>query len=134
MTRTRASAKAAGARFQRSIASWLQANLSEWVEVAPKWGSKDRGDIVNVRTASGARVAVECKDYAGAFHVSEWLREAEDERVNDGARAGVVVAKRRGTADPAQQVVFMTLQDFAAILTGEDLRVASTGDNSHMQH
>lgn len=121
MTRTRKSARAAGARFQRTTADWLQANVSEFIEVAPKWGSRDRGDIVNLRTPSGARVAVEAKDYGGVFHVSEWLREAEAERVNDGALAGVVVAKRRGVADPAQQVCFMTLGDLAAIITGARL-------------
>jgi hypothetical protein len=41
------------------------------------------------------------------------------ERGNDDALIGAVVAKRRGTTDPGDQVVFMTLRDFAALLTGE---------------
>ena len=32
---------------------------------------------------------------------------------------GLVVAKRRGTRDPGEQVVFMTLADLASLLTGE---------------
>ena len=46
-------------------------------------------------------------------------REVDIERGNDDAVAGVVVIKRRATADPGDQVVAMTLRDLVALLTGE---------------
>ncbi|MGN6724061.1 MAG: hypothetical protein ACTHJM_15755 [Marmoricola sp.] len=115
------------------MADWLKANVSEWIDRRVKTGAADKGDIANLRAPGGRPIVAELKDHA-TLDLAGWAREAEAERVNDGAIAGVVVHKRRGHADPAAQWVTMTLQDFAAILTGEDLRVASTGDNSHMQH
>ena len=123
--RTRSSARAAGARFERAVADWLAAHVSEWIDRRVKTGVRDCGDLANVRVHGGRRVAVELKDYGGRFLVAEWLAEAERERVNDGAVAGVVVAKRRGVSDPAAQVVFMTVADFAALLTGHDVRDAA---------
>lgn len=115
--RTRSSARAAGARFERGIADWLKANVSEWIDRRVKTGARDCGDLANVRTQGGRRITVEAKDYGGRFLVSEWLAEVEAERVNDHAVAGLVVAKRRGVSDPGAQVVFMTVRDLAAILT-----------------
>lgn len=116
-SRNRASAKAAGARFERSIADYLRDTVSEFIDRRVKTGAADKGDLVNVR-AHGQRVVVEAKDYGGRFHVGTWLTEADIERGNDDALAGVVVAKRRGTTDPGDQVVFMTVRDLVAIMTG----------------
>lgn len=118
MTRTRKSAKAAGARFERIIADHLAAVVDDRIDRRVKTGASDKGDLANLRTREGRRIVAELKDYGGVYHISEWLREAETERANDNALAGVVIAKRRGVADPAEQVVFMRLADFAAILTG----------------
>ena len=52
--------------------------------------------------------------------MGEWLREAEVERGNDDAAVGVVVAKRRGKSDPAEAVVFMTLEAFARLVGGTE--------------
>ena len=118
MTRTRASAKAAGSRFEQAVADYLAREVDDRIERRVKHGAKDRGDISGVRTALGERLVLESKDYGGVYHVSEWLREAEIERGNDDAAVGVVVAKRRGVTDPGQQVVFMTLESFARLLGG----------------
>lgn len=80
-----------------------------------KNGSNDLGDVRGVKLC-GLPVAVECKDYAGKSDLPQWYREAETERENKGAAFGVVVWKRRGTADPAEQHVSMTLGTLAAIL------------------
>lgn len=50
MTRSRQSAKAAGARFERQ----------------PRTGAKDKGDIAGVTTADGRPIAVECKNVTDA--------------------------------------------------------------------
>lgn len=114
MTRTRASARAAGARFERQIADWLAQNLDDRIDRRVKTGAKDRGDIGGVRHR-GERVVLELKDTART-DLAGWIREAHLEAGNDDAAIGIVVAKRRGTADPAQQWVHMTLADLAWLL------------------
>lgn len=117
MARSNASARAAGARFERAIADYLQRHVSEFIDRRVKTGAADKGDIVNVR-AHGGKVVVECKDYGGRFLLGPWLREADIERGNDDALVGVVVIKRRATTDPGDQVVAMTVRDLVALLTG----------------
>jgi len=118
VTRSRSSAKAAGANHERSIADYFKAHVSRFVDKMPKYGAKDRGDILNVETFNELPVAIECKDYGGRIEAGTWLGEAEAERINLGAVAGVVIAKRRGTTDPGSQIVLMTARDLVAILTG----------------
>jgi hypothetical protein len=119
MTRNRASAKKAGALFERVVADYLAAELDDdRIERRVRNGNKDRGDISGVRSPICGRVVIEAKDYGGVYHVGEWLREAEVERGNDDAAVGVVVAKRRGKSDPAEAVVFMTLEAFARLVGG----------------
>jgi hypothetical protein len=118
MSRSRSSAKAAGARFERCVADYLATHVSEFIDRRVKAGAKDKGDIVGVRS-HGQRVVLEAKDYGGRYEVGTWLTEADVERGNDDALVGAVVAKRRGTSDPGDQVVFMTLRDLCALLTGE---------------
>jgi hypothetical protein len=116
MTRTRASAKAAGARFERTTADYLAEHVDDRIDRRVKTGAKDRGDIGGVRHMGG-RVVIECKN-AARLELGSWLGEAEVERGNDDALAGVVVHKRHGNADPGAQIVSMTLRDLVAILTG----------------
>lgn len=117
MTRSRASARAAGSRFERLVADYLAHHLSEFIDRRVKTGAKDRGDIANLR-AFGLPVVVECKDVA-RLNLGGWVTEADIERGNDDALAGLVVHKRRGTTDPGDQYVTTTLRDLIAILNGE---------------
>jgi hypothetical protein len=118
MTRSRASAKQAGAKFETLIASHLAQHVDDRIERRTKNGSKDRGDVSGLRHMGG-RVVVEVKDYGGQMKVGPWLTEAEIEAGNDDALAGIVVAKRRGTTDPGSQIVLMTLDNLIALFTGE---------------
>lgn len=119
MSRTRASAKKAGSSFERLVADYLAAELDDdRIDRRVKTGALDKGDIAGLRTLRGGRVVVECKNHGGQYNVTPWLREAETERLNDNATFGVVVAKRRGTAIPGEQVVFMTLETFTRLLDG----------------
>ncbi|WP_378735484.1 hypothetical protein [Nocardia brasiliensis] len=119
MTRSRASAKAAGTRHESSIARYLAEQLDDdRIERRARNGAKDRGDIGGVRAPGGGRIVLECKDYGGRIEAGTWLGEAEAERGNDDALAGLVIAKRRGISDPGAQIVLMTVRDFVAILSG----------------
>lgn len=117
MTRTRASARAAGTRFEREIAEYLAKVVDDRIERRARNGSKDRGDLSGVRLFGGGRVVVEVKDTA-RVNLAGWIAEAELERGNDDAVVAVVVSKRHGVGNPARQWVHMTVDDLAALLTG----------------
>jgi hypothetical protein len=116
--RNHTSARAAGKKFEKDVADYLAEALDDDRITRTRAGAAiDKGDIANLR-AHGQHVVVECKNTT-KWAPGSWLKEAETERANDGALAGVVVAKKHGVADPAQQVVMMTLADFAALISGE---------------
>lgn len=131
MTRSRASAKSAGSRHERSIADYLAAHVDDRIDRRVKTGNKDRGDIGGVRILRGGRMVLEAKDASypckcpgcgrieRRANLGTWYGEAELERGNDDAVCCAVVHKRRGKGQPGDQWVTMTLADLVALLTGE---------------
>ncbi len=118
MTITRKSAKAKGSSFEKLVAEFLSMALADdRIERRTKNGAKDRGDISGVKTIMGGRVVIEAKNTT-RMELPKWLREAEIERGNDDATIGVVVHKKVGSANPADQYVTMTLATFAELLQG----------------
>lgn len=116
MTRNRRSAKAAGTRFESLIVAYLQHHVDDRIERRAKSGAKDRGDISGLRHM-GQRVVPELKDTA-RWTPSTWLGQAEVERLNDDAGVGLVICKRVGKSDAADQLVMLTVRDFVSLLTG----------------
>ena len=116
MSRNRASAKKAGTAFERLVANFLAEHVDDRIDRRVKNGARDLGDIAGLRL-HGRRIVVECKDVA-RLSLGGWIEEAQVEAGNDDALAGIVVHKRRGTADPGDQYVAMTLRDLVALLTG----------------
>ncbi|MEU5155203.1 hypothetical protein [Glycomyces sp. NPDC021274] len=114
--RTRGSARKAGASFERVVADYMRDTIDDRIDRRVRTGARDCGDIAGLR-AHGQHVAVEVKNCRD-WKPGTWLREAEKERINDNALAGIVVAKRHGSADPGEQVVLMTLADLVAIIRG----------------
>jgi hypothetical protein len=102
--------------LERVVADFLAVNGFPFADRRVRTGAADRGDVGGV-IVNGGRVAIECKDVA-RMNLAGWVTEAETERVNDGALAGVVVHKRRGKGQAGDQYVTMTLADFVALLTG----------------
>ena len=118
MSRSRRSARQAWTRFETTVARFLAEALEDdRIERRAKTGAKDRGDIGGVRHM-GARVVIECKDTTKPA-LSAWANEAEIERGNDDAVAGIVVHKRHGKSAPESQWVTMTLGDLVALLRGD---------------
>lgn len=110
--------KQRGTAFERLIADALaDAFHDDRIDRAPLRGNLDRGDISGVRSPFG-KVAIECKN-TSRFDLAGWVSEAEVERGNLDAIAGVVVAKRRGKGKALDQYVICTLRDFVALLGGE---------------
>jgi len=117
VTRTQASAKKAGTSFERIVADYLRDHVDDRIDRRVKTGAKDRGDISGLRHM-GQRIVVECKNVS-KLSLSAWVTEAEVERGNDDAAAGVVVHKRHGRAAASEQYVTMTLGDLVVLLGGE---------------
>ena len=113
MSRTRASAKAAGARFERDVADYLADHVDDRIDRRVKTAA-DKGDIGGIRVGPH-RVVAECKNHA-RLDLPGWYAEATVEAENDGSPLGVVIHKRRGAADPARAWVTMTLADFAWLI------------------
>lgn len=116
MSRSRNSAKAAGARFERSIADYLAEHVDDRIDRRAKTGAKDRGDIGGLRHM-GCRIVLELKDCA-RINLAGWAAEAEIERGNDDALAGLIVHKRHGNGRPGDQWVTCTVDNLIALLTG----------------
>lgn len=116
MTRSRQSAKAAGARFERQIADHLNARLPGRIDKQPRTGAKDKGDIAGVTTPDGRPIAIECKNVTRT-QLANWVHEAHVEADNLGAAAGIIIHKRHGRSAPDAQWVTMTVADLIAILT-----------------
>ncbi|AYN57846.1 RusA-like Holliday junction resolvase [Arthrobacter phage Eileen] len=116
MTRNRASAKKAGTAFERSVADYLATHVDDRIDRRVKNGTKDRGDIAGLRHM-GHRVIIECKNTA-KIALGGWATEAEVERGNDDALAGIIVHKRVGKGRPEDQWVTLTLGELVALLTG----------------
>src|SRR5215218_2408208 len=116
-TRNRLSAKKAGTAFETLIAGYLAKHVANHIERRTRNGTKDRGDISGLRHMN-QRIVVEVKNRGGQIFAGQWLAETEIERRNDDAGIGLVVAKRYNRANPADQLVIMTLADLVTLLTG----------------
>lgn len=103
-----------GTSFERLTADGLAAALEDnRIDRAPLRGSADRGDISGLVSPFG-KVAVECKAVA-RLDLAGWVGEAETERGNLDAIAGVVIHKRKGKGQFVDQYVTMTVADFLAL-------------------
>jgi hypothetical protein len=100
-----------GGAFERAVYGYLADQLGHVVK-RPRVTTRDVGDI----HAGGA--AIECKCYPRDLTraIGDALREAPDAAVHAGLPWPVGVAKRPGRTDPAEQLVVMTLETFAAML------------------
>lgn len=123
--RSRATARKAGSNFAECSARYLSFVTGSDVTRRVCHGSKDTGDLNGIKIC-GHRLIAECKDYSGRDQMAEWIREAETERGNDDALAGVVISHRRGVVADARnlmrmgdQLVSMTLRDLAALMAGD---------------
>ena len=115
VSRSRSSAKAAGASFERQVADYLRDNWDDRIDRRVRTGAKDKGDIANFRVA-GHRIVLELKNEA-KINLAGWVTEAQLEAENDGALVGIAVAKRRGKGQPQDQYCILTLGDLLNLLS-----------------
>lgn len=116
--------KQRGTAFETAVVRFFRRVFDDdRIDRMPLHGRRDIGDVSGIYRA-GKRVVVECKSYSGRDRMAQWLTEAELERGNADALAAVVVSKRRGIGistkhGMGQQLVTMTLLDFASLIAGE---------------
>jgi len=106
-----------GQTFERLIANYLRDNLDPGIDIRPKNGRNDRGDIGGVKTVRGADLVLELKNH-NRLELAEWLKEAELEAGNADAAAGLVVHKRKGAGAAGDQYVTLTLDTLVWLLQG----------------
>lgn len=115
MTRTRASAKAAGSRFERQVADYLAEVLDDdRIDRRVTTGARDKGDIAGIRIA-GHRAVIECKNHT-RLDLAGWHTEATNQAANDDAALGIIVHKRHGVDYVGKAWVTMTLADLAWLI------------------
>jgi len=102
--------KAKGTAFETLIVRYLQEHGFPYAERRALAGVNDLGDITGT-----PGVVWECKNHK-TLSFSEWLVEAEVERANANADLGVVIAKRRGKGDAAEQYAVMTVAALVELL------------------
>lgn len=104
--------KARGTAFERLVADYC----ALWYPDADRralQGTADKGDIL---LPGERRFVIECKDVA-RLSLAEWHAEACAEAVNAGAKHGVVVHKRKGKGQAADQWASMSLHTFLELVT-----------------
>lgn len=113
--------RAKGTAFETSVVRCLRSAGYDSAHRNALKGACDEGDISGV-VLNGTAVIIECKNERD-YHISDWLKEANDECLNAGADAGIVVFHRRGVGFDSitgtlKQPVLMTLGDLLAIADG----------------
>lgn len=99
-----------GTRWETAIVHALRAAGFAGAERRAGRGVRDGGDIAGV-----PGLVVEAKN-CRRDQLAEWVDEAARERVNDGARYGVVWHHRRGKSAPEDGFVTMSGADFLRLL------------------
>lgn len=103
-------AKAKGTAWETDIVRLLRESNWPNAERRTMSGTNDKGDI-NLHP----KVVIEAKNH-GTLKFSEWLAEAEAERINADAHIGVVWAKRRGKAKAEDGYIVMDADTFLFLL------------------
>jgi uncharacterized OB-fold protein len=94
--------KQRGTAWETSIVNYLKENGAPYAERRALNGNADRGDVAGI-----PGVVLEAKA-AARIDLAGWVTEAEQERVNDGAKVAAVWIKRRGKTSPGAGYVVLT--------------------------
>lgn len=102
--------KAKGTSFESLIVGYLKEHGWPDAERRALTGTHDKGDITGVPS-----LVFECKNHK-TLSLSGWLIETETERQNADAQYGVLVAKRKGYGQAADQYAVLRLEDMIRLL------------------
>lgn len=99
--------KAKGSAFERLVRDYLAQAIP--CERIPAGATLDRGDLWT------ASCAIQCKSHR-TLSLGSWMRDTLQQQTNAAKPLHALVIKRKGTTDPAQQLVVMTLEQLRSIL------------------
>jgi hypothetical protein len=102
--------RAKGTAAETAVVRFLQDHGFPYAERRALHGTNDKGDITGL-----GPVVLEVKN-CQRLELSEWLHELEAEMYNARAETGAVVAKRRGTTDPAGWYAILPFGDLVELL------------------
>ena len=95
--------KQKGTSFETLVADFLKHNGFRYAERRALAGTNDKGDITGT-----PGIVWECKNQK-TMNLAGWLDETMIETANANADYGILVAKRRGKGNPAEQYAVMPL-------------------------
>lgn len=108
--------KARGTAAETAVVGYLRARGWIHAERRALAGNLDRGDIAGV-----VGVTLEVKS-CKSFDLAGWLKEAQAEQANNGDHIGAVIAKKRGTTNPADWYALMTFRQLCDLLAAAGYR------------
>jgi hypothetical protein len=108
--------KTKGTAAETAVVAYLRRRGWIHAERRALSGNVDRGDIAGV-----VGVTLEVKS-CKSFDLAGWLREAETEQANNGDHIGAVIAKKRGTTDPAQWYELLSFRQLCDLLDAAGYR------------
>lgn len=108
--------KAKGTAAETAVVGYLRHRGWPHAERRALAGALDRGDIAGV-----VGVTLEVKN-CKTIDLAGWLREAETEQANNGDHIGAVVAKKRGTTNPAEWYAVLPFRQLVDLLAAAGYR------------
>lgn len=96
--------RAKGTAAETAVVRYLQDNGFIHAERRALHGINDKGDITGI-----PGVVIEVKNHA-KLTLAEWVKELQQEMANANADFGFVVAKKKGTTNPAEWYAVMPLE------------------------
>jgi hypothetical protein len=102
--------RAKGTAAETAVVRYLRDHGFPHAERRALHGTADKGDI----TGCGP-VVFEVKNHK-QLSLAEWVKELEAEMVNAGVDVGAVIAKKRGTTDPAEWYAILPTRILVSLL------------------
>jgi hypothetical protein len=100
--------KAKGSAFERLIRDYLAQAIP--CERIPAGAEIDRGDLWT------PAACIQCKNHR-SLSLGAWLSQTIQQQFSANKPLHALVVKRKGTTDPADQFVVMSLEQFRDLLT-----------------
>lgn len=100
--------KAKGSAFERLVRDYLAEVIP--CERIPPGATLDRGDLWT------AHAVIQCKNHR-LLSLGAWLAATAQQQQNAGKRFGVLVVKRKGTTNPAEQFAVLSLDQLRSLLS-----------------
>lgn len=102
--------RAKGTAAETAVVRWLRDHGFPHAERRALHGTNDQGDVTGI-----GPVVLEVKNHK-TLDLAGWIRELETEIDNAKAETGAVIAKKRGTTDPADWYAVLPMHLLAELL------------------